>query len=258
MTPQEIQAEVNRLAPFHHKVALPHNLSTHVSELSRRPLEQTRLANLVKHAFPRLIEACGGSLAGKTVLDVACNCGGFSVEAARLNCASVLGIDIVPHYIEQANFMRRALELDQVEFKIMNIADIDQDMGTFDVTFFFGILYHLENPVDIMRRIASVTGQYILVDTSVLRLPKITQRLVPKSLWSMNIPERPSKEFKGIGTNQWRSESSVVEFYPTEDAVVDLLEFVGFTTVEKIEPTQKGLEKRYYTGDRVTYLASRA
>ena len=42
-----------------------------------------------------------------------------------------------------------------------------------------------------------------------------------------------------------------------ENAVVDLLKFLGFSKVEKIKPNQKRLEKRYYTGSRVTFLAVR-
>ena len=72
LTEQEIRDELNRLAPFHHKVALPYNLSTYIPELSRRPVEYTRVNNLVNHAFPALIEICSGSLHGKRVLDVAC------------------------------------------------------------------------------------------------------------------------------------------------------------------------------------------
>ena len=56
----------------------------------------------------------------------------------------VLGIDIVEHYIEQANFVKGALDLEQVEFKVMDIDSVDESIvGLFDITFCFGILYHL-------------------------------------------------------------------------------------------------------------------
>lgn len=84
MTKQELTDELRRLAPFHHSIELPHDLSTHIPSLARRPVESTRLSNLVKHAFPALVDRCGGSLRGRRVLDVACNCGGFSVQAASM------------------------------------------------------------------------------------------------------------------------------------------------------------------------------
>ena len=96
-TEQEIRDEGNRLSPFHHNVELPYNISTHVPKVSHRPIEYTRVANLVKHAFPALIKVCGGSFQGMRILDVACNCGGFAVEAAKRKSEYVLGIDMVDH-----------------------------------------------------------------------------------------------------------------------------------------------------------------
>ena len=184
LTEQEMRNEIHRLAPFHHKVDLPYGLSTYVPELSRRRIEYTRLSNLVKHVFPRLINACGGSLEGRRVLDVACNCGGFSVEAAKCNSAYVLGIDVVGHYIEQANFIKCALNLDQLEFKVMDIESLEEStVGLFDVTFCFGILYHLENPIHAMKRLASVTKSIMLIDTDVMRTPLYTKPFFRKPLW---------------------------------------------------------------------------
>lgn len=258
LTEQEIKAELARLAPFHHKVELPYNLSTHIKKLSKRPVEFTRVSNLIKHAFPRLLDACGGSLKGKRVLDVACNCGGFSVEAARVDSDFTLGIDIMDHYIEQANFIKKALKLDQVEFKKMNIDQIsEKSVGLFDVTFCFGILYHFENPIEAMKRIASVTKKYMLVDTKVLLQPSIDNSFLEKPLWEMDLPVVSNDKSKDSTTSKWRSNKPVVQFNPNENAVFKLLEFLGFSKVEKLSPLQSGLEERYYNGNRCTFLAVR-
>ncbi len=255
LTEQELRNEIQRLAPFHHRVELPYELSTYVPELSRRKIEFTRVTNLVEHAFPLLVDVCGGSLKGRRVLDVACNCGGFSVEAAKLGAEYVLGIDVVDHYIEQANFIKRALKLDQIEFQRMNIEDLDTStVGEFDITFCFGILYHLENPVLSMKRIASVTKNIMLLDTNVIPTP-----LIRKSLWSMNMPPVSSGlESKYVTACLWRSQKSVVRFVPNETAVVELLKFLGFAKVKKLKPKLGILEKRYHKRTRATYLALRS
>ncbi|MBW8011424.1 MAG: methyltransferase domain-containing protein [Chloroflexi bacterium] len=258
LTEQEIRDEVNRLAPFLHKVDLPYNLSTYVPELSHRKIEYTRVSNLVKHAFPALVEACGGTMQGKRVLDVACNCGGFSVEAAKLKSEYILGIDIVDHYIEQANFIKRALGLHHMNFKVMDIDNLDKStVGLFDVVFCFGILYHLENPIHTMRRLASVTKNIMLVDTSVIHIPAYFRPFFRKPLWLMKFPAAPKVDSNSASTSLWRSKERVGQFRPNEVAVVDLLKFLGFSKIEKIEPNQKGLEERYYAGKRVTFLAIR-
>ena len=254
LTEQEIRNEVARLAPFHHKVDLPYNLSTFIPELSRRPIEYTRVDNLVKHAFPSLLEVCGGSLQGKRVLDVACNCGGFTVEAAKLNSEYVLGVDIVKRYLEQANFIKRALNLEQVEFKEIGIESIDESsVGLFDVTFCFGILYHLENPILAMKQLSSVTKKIMLVDTDVMLT---TETKAP--LWRMNFPVVSTVESHDITTSLWRGKGRTVQFTPNEDAVADLLKFLGFSIIRKIEPKHEGLEERYYNGTRATFLAVRS
>src|SRR5262245_19534323 len=180
MTEQTIKGELQRLAPFHHDVELPYGLRTHVPEVSRREVERTRVPNLVKHLWPALLEACGGSLRGQRVLDLACNCGGFSMAAARSGADYVLGIDIVDRYLEQANFIKHALGLTQVEFKKMAVEDLDEArVGHFDVTFCFGILYHFENPVLAMKRVAAVTRRTLVVDSNV-----VPHR--PEPIWIMD------------------------------------------------------------------------
>ena len=254
LTEQEIRNELARLAPFHHKIDLPYDLSTFIPELSRRPIEYTRVDNLVSHAFPTLLDVCGGSLEGKRVLDVACNCGGFTVEAAKLNSEYVLGIDIVKRYLEQANFIKHALNLEQVEFKEIGIESVDESsVGLFDVTFCFGILYHLENPVLAMKQLSSVTKKILLVDTDVMPTPE-----TKAPLWRMNFPAVSTVESHDITTSLWRGAGRTVQFTPNEDAVVELLKFLGFSTVSKIEPKQEGLEERYYKGTRATFIAVRS
>ena len=62
MSKQEMEGEIQRLAPFHHKVDLPYGLKTYDPGSSQRHREQTRLDSLTRHAFPKLLEACGGTL----------------------------------------------------------------------------------------------------------------------------------------------------------------------------------------------------
>lgn len=247
----DLRAELQRLSPFHHDVALPYGLRTDMPELTGGEEQHTRVQTLVRHGFPALLGLYGGSLDGKSVLDVACNCGGFSFEAARAGAARVLGFDIVPRYIEQAELLRRALELEQTEFRQMAIDEVTpESTGTFDVTLCFGILYHLEDPVGAMRRLSDVTEHAMLVDTNVTKV-----RFAHQPLWRMNFPPPPSAE-KGR-TGEWRGDRPVVQFNPTAEAVVALLEFLGFARVTQLPVNEKGLEKRYSEGTRATFLAVR-
>lgn len=251
----EIQAEVERLAPFHHTIDLPHGLSTFVPSLARQERDRTRMDTLIAHAWPRILAACGGSLAGKRVLDLACNCGGFSTHAAKAGAKYVLGVDIEPHYLEQANFIRDTLDLRNLEFQQMSLDELDPvKHGIFDLVLCFGILYHLESPVLSLRRISAVTGKVLVVDTTLMRVPYIGRLLERWPLWHMRRVPAAKSDATDIATSRWRPKE-FCQFSPNSHAVVSLLEYSGFNDIEKIKPTLHDLEKRYYTGSRATFIA---
>jgi len=256
MTKEAIEAELRRLAPFHHDVALPCGLRTYLPEASRQERERTRLQCLIDHAWPALLDACGGSLRGLRVLDVACNCGGFSVAAANSGADYVLGFDVNDHYLEQAQFIKKALNLRNVEFRKLPLESLDASVqGTFDVTFCFGILYHMENPILGMKKIAAVTDKLIMVDTSVLRVPYL-HRLIKWPLWRMQIVPAAEESATNISTSRWRRNDHC-QFRPNAPAVKELLQFLGFSDVIQLKPQAEGLEKRYYNGSRVTFIGRR-
>ena len=73
--------ELERLAPWLHDVELPFGLSTVRSTTARRPeVEEIRLQDLIECVLNPLQERIG-SLSGLNMLEVACNCGGLSIEA---------------------------------------------------------------------------------------------------------------------------------------------------------------------------------
>lgn len=254
LTKQEMQTEIRRLSPFNHEIELPYGLRTRPADQRRHNDAAPRVREMVNHAFPALLEACGGSLAGLRVLDVACNGGGFSIEASRRGADYVLGVDVVDRYLEQARFVKSALGCENVEFKKLNVYDVAVDtVGRFDVTLCFGLLYHLENPVLAMKKLSEVTRRIMIVDTNTLPMPSGDRRL----LWRMNLaPEATSEDDSRAATNLWR-DRNYLQFEPTNSAVRRLLKFVGFDEVRRVRPTERELSETYYDGRRGTFLALR-
>lgn len=253
MSKREMEAEISRLAPFRHNLELPYGLRTGSEDPDLQDFKSARVQGLVDHAFPALLEACGGSLKGLRVLDLACNSGGFSIEASRLGADHVLGIDIVDRYLEQARFVKAALGVENVDLKKLDVHDLSEEsVGKFDVTFCFGLLYHLENPVLAMRRIGSVTGRTMLVDTNTI---VTNDRKTP--MWRMSFPSpKTSPDQKGASTNLWR-DREYCQFKPNATAVRRLLKFLGFKKVRLIAPDSENLPKQYLEGRRSTFLAVR-
>lgn len=263
MTKERMQEEIRRLSPFRHNLELPYDLSTappgeHTAELH----DDARVENLVAHAFPPLLDVLGGSFDGLAVLDAACNSGGFSVEAARRGAERVLGFDVVDRYVEQADFVKEALELENVEFRKLDLYEVDPgEIGTFDVTFCFGLLYHLENPVLGMRKLAAVTRRVMVVDTNILSDDD------RRAMWQMTVPsvagappdeagEHGGGTGAGSATNLWR-DREYCQMKPNAVAVRRLLEALGFEEVRWIRPTHQGLAQIYRDGRRRTFIAVR-
>jgi tRNA (mo5U34)-methyltransferase len=255
MTEDQLRERVKELAPFHHAVELPHGVNTYLPDKAHRAVEQSRVDTIMRHGWPQLLQACGGSLQGKRVLDIACNCGGFAVEAVKAGADYVLGVDIVDRYLEQADFIRTALEYDNLEFRNVDVYDLTKEsVGTFDVVLCFGILYHLEDPIRGMKAMADLASHSMLVDTNLMWTKYVSRWLRNRPLWRMEVVG--VGKAKGETTNLWRQGRSC-QFAPSEKAVMDTLAFLGFDHVDFLPPTEKDLEPRYYKRKRGTFLAVR-
>lgn len=243
---KEIEETLRRLAPFHHAVDLPHGLSTYVPELSKRPIEKTRVKDLMGYITPVLIETFGSELNNIRLLDVACNCGGFSFASVDLGVKEVLGIDITDHYLEQAQFIKRARNIEKAEFLKLDVEQLDKsNVGQFDLTYCFDVLYHFENPVKAMKKIASVTQKALFVETYVLDEPEVEAH----PYWLMNFLEASSNEAWYSSTSLWRTEN-VCQFTPTTSAIIELLKFTGFEHITQIELSAPDAAIRTLSGDK--------
>jgi tRNA (mo5U34)-methyltransferase len=100
-----------------------------------------------EHALPR-------DLTGKSVLDIGCNAGFYSLEMKRRGAARVLAIDSDDRYLSQARFAAEVAGAD-IEFRKMDVYDVGSLRERFDLVLFMGVLYHLRHPLlalDLVRR----------------------------------------------------------------------------------------------------------
>ncbi len=85
-------------------------------------------------------------LTGRTVLDIGCNAGFYSMEMKRRGAARVLGIDTDERYLAQAKFAAEVLNID-VEYRKLAVWDVAALKEKFDLVIFMGVLYHLRHPL---------------------------------------------------------------------------------------------------------------
>jgi tRNA (mo5U34)-methyltransferase len=86
-------------------------------------------------------------LSGKSVLDIGCNAGFYSMEMKRRGASRVVGIDSDERYLAQARFAAETLGYDKIEFRNLSVYDVGALGETFDLVIFMGVLYHLRHPL---------------------------------------------------------------------------------------------------------------
>ena len=139
MTDATLKERVAALAPWFHNIDLGAGLQTAPEHF---------LGNYPAEKFARFAHAVPGDLSGKTVLDIGCNAGFYSVEMKRRGAARVLGIDSDERYLAQARLAAEALGFaDSVEFRNLSVYDVGALGERFDLVIFMGVLYHLRHPL---------------------------------------------------------------------------------------------------------------
>ena len=96
--------------------------------------------------FSAFAHALPADLSGKSVLDIGCNGGFYSLEMKRRGAARVLGIDSDDRYLAQARFAAEVSERD-IEFRNLSVYDVARLGERFDVVLFMGVFYHLRHPL---------------------------------------------------------------------------------------------------------------
>ncbi len=113
------------------------------------------------HAVP-------ADLTGKTVLDIGCNGGFYSMEMKKRGAARVLGVDWDEDYLAQARFAAEVTGFD-IEFRKLSVYDVGSLGERFDVVLFLGVLYHLRHPLLALDLIHEHAARDLLVFQSMQR-----------------------------------------------------------------------------------------
>jgi tRNA (mo5U34)-methyltransferase len=90
--------------------------------------------------------AVPADLTGKSVLDIGCNAGFYSLEMKRRGARRVVGVDSDPRYLEQARFASEVTGL-EIELRQLSVYDVARLGEKFDLVIFMGVLYHLRHPL---------------------------------------------------------------------------------------------------------------
>jgi tRNA (mo5U34)-methyltransferase len=116
-------------------------------------------------------------LAGKSVLDIGCNAGFYSIEMKRRGADRVLGIDSDDRYLAQARLACEILGYEDVEFRKLDVYDVAALAERFDVVLFMGVLYHLRHPLLALDLIYEHVADDLLIFQSMQRGSKLLMEI---------------------------------------------------------------------------------
>lgn len=235
----EIRQEFEKFASWHYAYSFEGGLSFEAHHKGKtNPDAPDRPLQRFRHFMPYVVNAAGGSLRGKRVLDMSCNSGFWSTQCALLG-ADVVGFDIRPELIEQANLIKRIVGLDTVEFRVLDFWDANPESlgGTFDAVLNLGVLYHLAKPLEALEITRALARNVIVLDTTLYR----SDNAVIKLLW-----EEPHDI-------QMAGEAGIAAF-PSKPAVDLMLQHVGFASYFQIPLRNSEMPSDFLNGRRATWL----
>lgn len=132
----EVRRRIEELGPWFHNI-----------ELDGIPTAPDHfLGNYPYVKWCKFAHAIPADLTGKSVLDIGCNAGFYSIEMKRRGAERVLGIDFDDGYLAQARFAAEIASV-AIEFRKLSVYDIGLLEERFDVVLFMGVLYHLRHPL---------------------------------------------------------------------------------------------------------------
>lgn len=165
---EQIESRVRELGPWFHNMELGGVWTAPDHFLGDYPNAKWR-----NFAF-----AVPQDLTGKSVLDIGCNGGFYSLEMKRRGARRVLGIDSDEDYLNQARFAAQVSALD-IEFCKLSVYEVGQLREKFDVVIFMGVLYHLRHPLLALDLMHEHVVKDLLLFQSLQRGSKEVETLAP-------------------------------------------------------------------------------
>jgi len=183
---------------------------------------------------------------GLSAVDLASHQGWFAVNMARAGFNPVLGIDARQSHVEDASLIADIFEMKQLSFQQGDIHDqVPGQLGQLDVVLVLGLLYHLENPVGALRVCRSLCKNTCIIETQIV--PGMTGFVDYGSYQYV----RPLKGSFGIidemeDTHGPEASVTGICLVPSLDALMWLLEKVGFSHATVLEPPADAYEQLRY------------
>jgi len=206
----DVQRQIASLGPWFHNLHLPGGVQT---------CPDHWLGDFPSFKWRQIEAHLPKNLAGWSCLDIGCNAGFYTFELARRG-ASVLGIDVDPHYLAQARWAAQQMGFDpSVRFERMQVYDLARLDESFDLVLFMGVLYHLRYPMLGLDTVAQKVRRLMVFQTLTSPGEEVFEKTEGRGFQDRNVirelgwPKMAFFEhgFAGDPTNWWAPNHAAVE-----------------------------------------------
>ena len=171
-----------------------------------RPMQSELRQALTQH-LRRVIPHWQSTLGLRTALDIGCGVGYYSAMLCDL------GFQVVAADARATNIVEARSRHPGIDFRVAEAEDSElSSLGAFDLVLCLGLLYHLENPVQVVRSLRALTSKLLLIES----------KAVPVEKPFFIIADEPAGEDQSL---------EAVSCYPSEGAIVKMCYRAGFPNV---------------------------
>jgi tRNA (mo5U34)-methyltransferase len=194
----------------------------------------------------------GEGLARATAIDAASHEGYFSLHLAQ-RCAAVRGIEVHPQNFASANLIRDIYGLSNLEFINADLESMNPStVEPADLVLAFGLIYHVENPLRMLRTLSALTRRLLLIETQTVML-----ELSGAIDWGHHTHQTPLRGIFGIVDEMAAAPeggTSNLALVPSRDGLVWILNRLGFKRIE-IVPVPADGYPQLVSGRRIMVAA---
>jgi 2-polyprenyl-3-methyl-5-hydroxy-6-metoxy-1,4-benzoquinol methylase len=239
LTREELLERVRELGPWR----VPFQLRDGVSTIWHSTPQG--LQNIDAYLFRRDLitgtaaELLGDELGASSVLDLGCSAGFFSLYMATRGAAHVDGVDIRAASIARARFVAEHYGVENVTFQLSDVDEFVTDR-TWDVVLNLGLLYHVVDPLRLLRQTYELCRKFAVIDTI----------CHPEPFAAFILFGDKNTEISTEGRDEW-------EVHPTYRAAIEGIRYAGFSEVIELVGTGEPPHPFYANGDRRCFVAFR-
>ena len=170
----------------------------------------------------------------KSIVDLGCLEGGYTVEFARMGMRST-GIEVRQSNYANCMLVKNKVQLPNLEFHNDDVLNLSR-YGNFSVAFCSGLLYHLDRPAEFIRLMANQVADVIILNTSfatdqenpTFKLSPMTENEGLPGRW---YKEHDTDDLTVQENAKWSSWNNIRSFWLTKSAILQVLTDCGFDMV---------------------------